>query len=633
MIELKYRPDVDGLRAIAVALVLLFHADLGVQGGFVGVDVFFVISGFLITGLFLKEQRSKGFRLSDFWIRRLRRILPASTFVVTATLIAGLFALLPSDYAQMARSAVAQQLMLANVYFMNNTGYFEGASEEMPLLHTWSLAVEEQFYLGYPFLLMFLRRRSSKIAIASLIALMASSFAISEWAVHVDASAAFYLLPTRAWELLLGALLCFTPPPSKLSAGITNTLSVIGIEGILFAAWDFSSTTRFPGVAALLPCVSTVLIIYANSARLTWVGKVLATKPVVFCGLLSYSLYLWHWPLLSLLRHLNCGATPSTSRRIIALVAAFVLSLLSYRYIELPVRKKKVFAETKNLLLAAFGVVSLLLACSLCVIYSDGMPTRLDPRAIAFASAKDSKGFIHEMSASHVLDGEVPHFGVADGRHRCLVWGDSHAMALVPGIDAACKTHRMQGFQATHSATAPVLDFYLTYNWGLNERAPTFARAVVDFAKARQVDVVILAAVWTSYDKSPRFEESLSKTVHEFVDAGINVAIVRDVAVQKGDVPKMLSVAVRLGGDLGKIGTSLDEHLARNRLGNGIIDRMSGHGVSVLDPVSFFVDDSNIWRAELEGVSMYRDRHHLSIEGSLRLKPLFERLFDHLGLE
>ena len=171
MFEFKYRPDVDGLRAIAVVLVMLFHAGLGFPGGFIGVDVFFVISGFLITGLILKEQRSESFRLSHFWIRRIRRIIPASTFVVMTTLVAGFFVLLPSDYQGLAKSAIAQQSLLSNIYFWRHTGYFAGNAELMPLLHTWSLAVEEQFYIGYPFLLLFLSRFSRRIMVASIVVL------------------------------------------------------------------------------------------------------------------------------------------------------------------------------------------------------------------------------------------------------------------------------------------------------------------------------------------------------------------------------------------------------------------------------------------------------------------------------
>ena len=216
MIDFKYRPDVDGLRAVAVTLVLLFHAGLGFSGGFIGVDVFFVISGFLITGLILKEQESGKFSLANFWVRRIRRIIPAATVVVVAVLVAGFFILLPRDYEDLGKSAIAQQLMLSNVYFWRNTGYFDGPADLKALLHTWSLAVEEQFYLGYPFLMMLLHRFGRKVTVGALTFLGVGSLIVSVYGVEHHPSATFFLLPTRAWELLIGGLICFLPKPTRV---------------------------------------------------------------------------------------------------------------------------------------------------------------------------------------------------------------------------------------------------------------------------------------------------------------------------------------------------------------------------------------------------------------------------------
>lgn len=199
MLESKYRPDVDGLRAVAVIMVLLFHAGLGFPGGYIGVDVFFVISGFLITGLILKDIAEGKFTLAGFWNRRIRRIIPASTFVVVGTLVAGGFALWPSNYEELAKSTIAQQLMFANVFFWRSSGdYFGGAAELSPLLHTWSLAVEEQFYIGYPFVLLFLKRFSRWTTTIVLTVLGITSFALCEWGLQVYPTATFYLLPSRA---------------------------------------------------------------------------------------------------------------------------------------------------------------------------------------------------------------------------------------------------------------------------------------------------------------------------------------------------------------------------------------------------------------------------------------------------
>ena len=208
-----YRPDVDGLRGVAIVLVLLFHGTKICPGGFIGVDVFFTISGFLITGLLLDEQQRGGIRIVDFWIRRVRRLLPAATLMVLATLVAGFFIMFPEDYDALAKSAVAQQLFSSNVYFWRKAEYFDGSAELKPLLHTWSLAVEEQFYVAYPLLLMLLGRLPRHIMAASLLMMAAASLGISDWGVRAYPQMAFYLLPSRAWEILLGGLICFAPPP------------------------------------------------------------------------------------------------------------------------------------------------------------------------------------------------------------------------------------------------------------------------------------------------------------------------------------------------------------------------------------------------------------------------------------
>jgi peptidoglycan/LPS O-acetylase OafA/YrhL len=631
MIEFKYRADVDGLRAIAVVLVLLFHADLDISGGFVGVDIFFVISGFLITGLILKEQQSEGFHLSQFWIRRVRRIVPVSTFVVMATLLAGFFILLPIDYAKLAKSTIAQQFLVSNFFFFKNTGYFEGSANEMPLLHTWSLAVEEQFYMLYPFLLMLLSYLSRQKKVRCLIAVTILSFALCEWVTRPSANASFYLLPYRAWELLLGGLLCFAPSPSVLKRWMLSGLSWLGIAGIFIAAFSFDHTTRFPGLAALLPCAATAMVIYANSRRLTSTGMILASSPFVYVGLRSYSLYLWHWPILALLRAMHSGAEPDLFSRLQALAASFVLAELSYRFIEQPFRQKVLLPQTSSLLKAYIGSIALLLACSLLIIATGGVPTRFDARTQAYASAAESKQFTHEITLKEVQNGKLPHFGNDNGSRKCLIWGDSFAMAMTPGLDAACKSHQVKGIQATRSTTPPMIGFDVKGR-AYDERTPASVlnEAVSDFAIEQKVDVVVMVGFWPIYAKDADFETQLIATCQKLRKAGIQVAIVQHVAKQPWNVPQQLGMAVLRGDDVEKIGVPLSEYQSQNEHCLGVINRLSGMGVIVLDPAPYFVDETGLWRAELNGVSMYRDKTHLSVAGSLHLRPMYEQLFEKL---
>jgi peptidoglycan/LPS O-acetylase OafA/YrhL len=635
-----YRPDVDGLRGVAIVLVLLFHGTKICPGGFIGVDVFFTISGFLITSLLLDDQqRGGGIRVVDFWIRRVRRLLPAASLMVLATLIAGFFIMFPNDYEALAKSAAAQQLFVSNVYFGRQSGYFDSSVEFKPLLHTWSLAVEEQFYVAYPLLFLALGRLSRRTMVGALLLITGFSFGISDWAVRTHPSSAFYLLPSRAWEILLGGLLCFAPLPHRRPALFANLLAGIGMLGILLAAWAFGKETPFPGRAALLPCVGTALLIYANSWTKTWVGRVLATRPVVFVGLISYSLYLWHWPLLSFLAYLRCGAPSNEISRCIALAASFVLAVVSWRFVELPFRRKDFLPRTKGLLIAAFVGVSVLLVSSLAIVRLRGLPERISPQADAYARAKErDRGspawqlLFKKVPLEQIIDGTLPTFGATSGDATCLVWGDSHAMALIPGIDAASKTRGVRGFQATYSATPPLLDFQLMTQHGLSERVIAFNRATVDFAVAKRVDIIFISGRWMFYARRPNFAACLGRTIEELSDAGIHVVLVRDVAdfSRRANPTRELAMAVQLGKDVTRVGMPLADHLRVNDRCNVLFDRFASNHVSVFDPAPAFVDETGLWRAEYGGESMYIDDHHLSITGSLRLQPLFEALFDRL---
>jgi peptidoglycan/LPS O-acetylase OafA/YrhL len=611
-------------------LVLFFHTGFGFSGGYVGVDVFFVISGFLITGLILKRQETGVFQFSSFWLSRIRRIVPACTFVVIATMGAAYFILLPDDYEELAKSAIAQQLMVSNFFFWRNTGYFNGAAELKPLLHLWSLAIEEQFYLAYPFLLMFLRRFSLRTAFTTLAVLTCLSLGLSEWMVHFKERLAFFLLPTRAWELLLGGLLCYTPKSFKLKPWDSLLLSWVGIGSIFAAAALFDSTTRFPGAIALLPCAGAAAVILANSADLSWVGRVLATKPFVYVGSISYSLYLWHWPILALIRHHFSNEILSIQCRAGGLVASTMLAILNLHLIETPIRKKVILTQTRRLLIASFAVTSLIFAVSLYIIIDKGLPTRFDPRVFSYAAAKNSSGFIRQVTPEQANRGDFPTFGASHGKLTCLIWGDSHAMALVPGLDAVCKDRGISGFQATHSATAPILDFSRMEKNGLQERTDEFNRAVIKFAKSKKVDIIILSAFWNRYIDVTAFERQLIRTMKELNDSGIRVAIVRDVAEQNGDVPLQLSKAVRLGQDVSRIGVSLKAHSERVHRSEEVLLRLAQKGLILMDPSPYFVDEHGLWRAEIEGQAMYRDGDHLSVEGSLRLTRMFDDFFANL---
>ena len=320
MPALRYRADIDGLRAIAVSSVVLFHAFPGpiLSGGFTGVDVFFVISGYLITRIIASEMSNSSFSLLNFYERRIKRIVPALVVVLLTSLAVGWFVLQPGAYHSMALSAIYAVFSFSNLFFLNHTGYFDAAAHTMPLLHTWSLGVEEQFYIIWPALLSaaFWASRRFKCSILSMVLLLAGlALVYSVWLTGSDTKSAFYLATSRAYELLIGALVAVGIVPRALSRRplIAHSASLLG-GGLIVCGFLFLDAAQpFPGLKGLLPTVGAALIISSGLEAPGIVNRVLATAPFAFLGKISYSLYLWHWPVLVLFAHY--AASPPAARR------------------------------------------------------------------------------------------------------------------------------------------------------------------------------------------------------------------------------------------------------------------------------------------------------------------------------
>ncbi|MFM8875477.1 MAG: acyltransferase family protein, partial [Anaerolineae bacterium] len=306
---MKYRADIDGLRGIAVIVVILFHAGFETfSGGFVGVDIFFVISGYLITTIILTELDKGHFSLVNFYERRVRRILPALVLVLTVSLIYAWFRLLPVDMEDFARSLVAVSTFSSNILFWQTSGYWETSSDIKPLLHTWSLAVEEQYYLIFPLFLMFMWRFRKRWIFASFILVAILSLAVAQWGAYNKPSASFYLLPTRAWEIAIGAVLAFIflyklKIVNNLISNtfLSNIMAILGLTMIGYSVFFFDANTPFPSFYALVPTLGTGLIVFFSTSE-TITGRLLSTKPLVTIGLISYSAYLWHQPLFAFTR-------------------------------------------------------------------------------------------------------------------------------------------------------------------------------------------------------------------------------------------------------------------------------------------------------------------------------------------
>ncbi|TWT52275.1 O-acetyltransferase OatA [Thalassoglobus neptunius] len=651
--ELKYRPDIDGLRALAVGLVVLFHCGFGFTGGFVGVDVFFVISGFLITGIIRKQQAAERFSLADFWMRRIRRIAPASTVMVVVTLVLGTILLLPNDLKYLADSAICQQLMVSNFYFWTKTGYFDGPSDLMPLLHTWSLAVEEQFYLFFPLILFMTRRWPAKRVVKLLGGITFVSLAISSWSVKVYPSSAFFLLPARAWEMLLGGLLTYAPSPTALKRWHLSGISWLGLLAIFAAGVFYDSATPFPGIAALIPCIGACLVIYSNSLENTGVGRILSHRFLTTIGLMSYSLYLWHWPLIVFPKYW-LGEDLSVAIRLAILAGSFLLAYLSWKFIETPFRSGKRTSFSWRPLQAGVAVCVCLSVFSVWIISTEGMRFRFTEEALKFCQTRKRAGLKYSRSLDAVLNESLPTVGVTDGPNDkidCVLWGDSHAGAIVELCDRLATKHGLNCVVATHGGWKPLLGTWRPYK-GIESRE--WNDRVLEFIDDHDVEHVILAARWADgsrdateeleslmfddlcdFETPDKYEDvverGLKRTIARLEETGAKVWIVAQVPDQEGLDPEKKVFSSVLFDEPFPTGVSMKKHHQRQFEINQIFDEIDDDFVTILDPTPYaFDEDGRSLICDEDGL-FYRDSHHITPLGAEKLvskvlEPVFEEI-------
>jgi peptidoglycan/LPS O-acetylase OafA/YrhL len=438
---MEYRREIDGLRAIAVIPVILFHAGFNIfSGGYVGVDIFFVISGYLIATILMRELESGQFSLSRFYERRARRILPALFFIMLISLVFAWMWLPPREMKDFSRSLIAVSLFTSNILFWRTSGYFETAAELNPLLHTWSLSVEEQFYLLFPVMMMLLWRRGRQnfllwTAIAALISLL-----LATWASTAKPLAAFYLLPARVWELLVGVLVAFHMLRRKTveSNLINEAGGMVGLILISLAVFGFDRQTAVPGAWTLIPTLGTALIILFTSSE-TIIGKLLGARWLVGMGLISYSTYLWHQPILAFARIRFPQLASEGEGILLLLVAIFVLSLFTWRFIESPFRNRNLLGPRTVIAVTVIGI-GFFTAFGFWGIQTEGYRSRLStPPNIQWMSLADrleTQGDVCDVTPN------VPYpelnscvFGDRDAARTVVLYGDSHAQAISRELD------------------------------------------------------------------------------------------------------------------------------------------------------------------------------------------------------
>jgi len=607
----------------------------GWSGGYVGVDVFFVISGFLITSMLVAEaEQYRRIDLWGFYARRVRRLLPAFLTVILGTLLLGAIYLVSLDGEQqgLAKSALAAVLLNANHYFWQATGgYFDRPADLYPLLHIWSLSVEEQYYLIWPLVLIGLlfwqprlNYRRKVLAVLSFVALV--SFLFSVWCLTRTQSAAFYLMPARAWELAMGAVIALAPIRARTSGStiVGIVLGCGGLAAIALAVTTYDQTTPFPGGAALLPVVGAVAVIAGNYLAPNGApARVLASKVMVGIGLVSYSWYLWHWPLLAIARTVQLGARDLTRDFLVGGVAAFVLACATYRWIEKPIRwnarMKSLGARASVSFGALASVICVLLAVSLGAWAKYGSKSSFE---IKMAAAQRDRPPLLDV-CHNMLDQEARLARLdqcqapAGSQHMdAVLWGDSYAAFWMPALTAIAAMDRMTTYQLTRDACPPLLEFKTTHP------DPTQPGKCLEFQRMAFEEIrrlhekhglhgVILAAGWGIY-AGDEMATALGATLDALTGLGLRVLIIGPSPSLPYKAPECLLRHDEIFCAVNKV----DFYHQRMRASNAIEHAATGRkDVRVLDPTAYFCDDK-ICPAIRDDVVMYVDSGHISATAS-----------------
>ncbi len=618
----QYRHDIDGLRAIAVLAVVAYHLHLPfISGGFVGVDIFFVLSGFLITRILIKELSDNTYSISRFYVRRIRRILPLLFLVLASVLIAGYFVYLPHEFELIGKSAVATVLFSSNILFWNISGYFASSAELNPLLHTWSLAVEEQFYIVFPLLLSFFWRYKSWCK-PLFIAVFFLSLVLSLMTVYSSPTPTFYLLPTRAWELMAGSLIAMGVVPELNTQKLRNLAGVLGMAGIAYGVFILDKHSVFPGYNAMPTALGTALIIHAHSgshAR-TVLQKMLSFKPLVGIGLISYSLYLWHWPFIVFAKYWLTREL-MINEKVLLFMAMILVSTLSWRFVERAFRTPSFilfsgsygrnFAVTAVAMLAMLGVGGT-------VIAGNGWSSRIPASSLAYYSG--AKDFSRHRRDCH--SARPPRTAVEDAcvygepdNVRLLVWGDSHSVELADalGEKAAAAGRGVMVFST--SSCPPAIGFDSPEVADCATVNKVYAKYA---SSADSPDNILLVAFYKPHiEHQPEaFYSSMERTIKRLVSAGKTVFTLMPVPMPKGNVPVSLALHSMRGDDLEELNIPAEAHARNYDSAINFLNRMADtyHSQPVDSAAELCGEiDCKIFEGELP---LYTDAHHLSMAGA-----------------
>jgi peptidoglycan/LPS O-acetylase OafA/YrhL len=657
----SYRPDIDGLRAVAVLAVISYHLGFkSTGGGFVGVDIFFVISGYLIAGNIARDLARGSFSLLGFYERRVRRILPALTVMVLGVALAAWFLLSPDDLVAFAKSAASVAAFSSNIFFAADPvsgGYFTPPAYPKPLLHTWSLAVEEQFYFLFPVLMFLIARFSRKRTSLVLGVLALASLGLSLWQVRYQPTAAFYLLPDRAWEFLIGALLTASAVKPLSNRLLRELAALVGLAGIAYAIFTYTPVALFPGWSAFWPCAGAALLLYSGqpsasqprAGQPTLVARLLSLPPVVSVGAISYSLYLWHWPLIVFARYLRQAADWEDfyhHELVEILFLTFALAILSHQLVELPFRRRPYRGSPARTVGIGFAVSGLVGLGAMALILGKGLPHRFSPATqhlIALNEARaDDFSYLgacanYKVDAHQFSDLDFCHSTPA-ARHNVLFWGDSHTQQLSGVINELPAEPAMQGHGVVFAVSvgcAVAGDLNVTKP---GYHCQSFARFALQRALADDIDEVFIETLpwWYLADgalcvsendrcrrplnageATDRVMDDLSQLIRTLREHGKRVIVGLPFPTYDRDIPKYeISVAI--------LAPIAHPEAPFTHTPAEFYDRMSkvitDAGGEVYDPRRSLCN-GNRCLYQIDGVSIYKDDDHIAGSRAYLLKP------------
>lgn len=648
--HIKYRADIDGLRAIAIISVIAFHFYSSVlPSGFIGVDVFFVISGYLITKIILKEQQENLFSFQNFYLRRIRRIFPALFFMLFCSSVLAFLILANSDMIWFARSLHYASLQISNFFFQRSVDYFDQNTDSGPLLHTWSLGVEEQFYLLLPLLLVILRhfKKDENSIFYTLLALSIISLIASQYLVLTNQKVAFYSILSRFWELGIGCLIAFSKVRSVKIKG-ANFLSAIGFAMIILAVFVIKYSS-FPGITALLPCLGAALIIVSGENNKTAISNFLSRSPFTFIGKISYSLYLWHLPIIVFYQNYTNHIKFTLNEILVIMPILFIISYLSWRFIENPFRKSsREYGKNptifKHPFLLALLAILFMSAISKSIQKTGGMPFRLAPNSLlndsdlaeyGTSAAGKFCGIAKKSSALPELENCV--FGENKKSFEAVLFGDSHASHYAPAIEKWANINHLSIATSYVFSCPPFLT--KEPDQTKDQQCNDFRVKIwQDLSQRPHIKYVFFASSW--YDIVPENKEDFRKKFSETIE---RLTALNKTIIVLGRVPNFvtpggtpLKCLEKNSAPIQKILPNKNDTCTSQPLSNfdqqlefeSIMKEVVSKHKNILfyDPFSFFCDSKEC-RSDKDDTLLYADSGHMN-KNSIKLLPSM-KFFDY----